>query len=136
MMRLAFAVLPLPVAGRMHRFWMQLLATLMLLGAAQAFAQTVVSGPIVAHTRWTAANSPYVVAGDVKRSRFGTTSTRRWFDLPLTEVAPPGPDVVGSTSTWEPLVAEFGSWTAVLAEFGTWEEVAEHVADPDVVIVP
>lgn len=78
----------------------------------------------------------YVVVGDVKRSRFGTTSTRRWFDLPMTEVAPPGPDVVGSTSTWETLVAEFGSWTAVLAAFGTWEEVAEHVADPDVVIVP
>jgi hypothetical protein len=78
----------------------------------------------------------YVVAGDVKRSRFGTTSTRRWFDLPLTEVAPPGPDVVGSTSTWETLVAEFGSWTAVLAEFGTWTEVAEYVADPSVVIVP
>jgi hypothetical protein len=78
----------------------------------------------------------YVVVGDVKRSRFGTTSTRRWFDLPLTEVAPPGPDVVGSTSTWETLVAEFGSWTAVLAEFGSWTEVAEYVADPSVVIVP
>lgn len=78
----------------------------------------------------------YVVAGDVKRSRFGTVSTRRWFDLPLTEVAPPGPDVVGSTSTWETLVAEFGSWTAVLAEFGSWTEVAEYVADPSVVIVP
>lgn len=78
----------------------------------------------------------YVVVGDVKRSRFGTLSTRRWFDLPMTEVAPPGPDVVGSTSTWETLVAEFGSWTAVLAAFGTWEEVTEYVADPDVVIVP
>lgn len=78
----------------------------------------------------------YVVAGDVTRSRFGTTSTRRWFNLPLTEVAAPGPDVVGSTSTWETLVAEFGSWTAVLAAFSTWEDVAEYVADPDVVIVP
>lgn len=78
----------------------------------------------------------YVVVGDVKRSRFGTTSTRRWFDLPISEVAPPGPDVVGATSTWETLVAEFGSWTDVLAAFGTWAEVAEYVADPDVVIVP
>jgi hypothetical protein len=78
----------------------------------------------------------YVVVGDVKRSRYGTVSNRRWFDLPLTEVAPPGPDVVGSTSTWETLVAEFGSWTAVLAAFGSWAEVAEYVADPSVVIVP
>jgi hypothetical protein len=78
----------------------------------------------------------YVVVGDVKRSRYGTVSTRRWFDLPMTEVAPPGPDVVGSTSTWETLVAEFGTWADVLAEFGTWAEVAEYVADPSVVVVP
>lgn len=78
----------------------------------------------------------YVVVGDVKRTRFGTVSTRRWFELPMTEVAPPGPDVVGSTSTWETLVAEFGTWTDVLAAFGTWADVAEYVADPSVVIVP
>lgn len=78
----------------------------------------------------------YVVVGDVKRTRFGTVSARRWFELPMTEVAAPGPDVVGSTSTWETLVAEFGSWAEVLAEFGSWTEVAEYVADPSVVIVP
>jgi hypothetical protein len=78
----------------------------------------------------------YVVVGDVKRVRYGTTSARRWFELPMVEVAPPGPEVVGATATWEALVAEFGTWTAILAEFGTWAEVAEHVADPSVVIVP
>lgn len=78
----------------------------------------------------------YVVVGDVTRRRFGTVSARRWFDLPLTEVAAPGPDVVGATTNWEALVAEFGSWTAILAEFGTWAEVADYVADPETVIVP
>jgi hypothetical protein len=78
----------------------------------------------------------YVVVGDVPRRRFGKTSERRWFDLPCTEVAAPGPSIVGRTSTWETLVAEFGSWNAVLAEFGTWAEVVDYVADPSVVIVP
>ena len=78
----------------------------------------------------------YVVVGDVTRRRFGKVSERRWFDLPCTEVAAPGADVVGATSTWETLVAEFGSWNAVLAEFGSWAEVADYVADPSVVIVP
>lgn len=78
----------------------------------------------------------YVVVGNVVRRRFGHVSQRRWFDLPMTEVAPPGPEVVGVTATWETLVAEFGSWTAVLAEFGSWAEVLEYVADPETVIVP
>lgn len=78
----------------------------------------------------------YVVVGDVSRGRWGHASRRRYFSLPVTEVAPPASDVVGATSTWETLVAEFGSWTAVLAAFNTWAEVADYVADPSVVIVP
>jgi hypothetical protein len=78
----------------------------------------------------------YVVAGDVTRSRFGKVSQRRYFSVPVVEVAPPASDVVGVTSTWETILAEFGSWNAVLAAFGTWAEVADYVADPSVVIVP
>jgi hypothetical protein len=78
----------------------------------------------------------YVVVGDTTRRRYGRESDRRFFDLPMRNVAAPGPDVVGSTITWETLMAEFGTWAAVLAEFGSWAEVAEHVASPSVVIVP
>lgn len=78
----------------------------------------------------------YVVVEDMTRSRFGHRSTRRHFTLPVIEVAPPASDVVGATSTWETLVAEFGTWADVLAAFGTWADVAEYVADPSVVIVP
>jgi hypothetical protein len=78
----------------------------------------------------------YVVVGDAVRRRFGHVSARRWFDLPCTTVAAPGPGVVGSTSTWATLLAEYGTWLAVLSAFGTWADVAEHVASPDVVIVP
>lgn len=78
----------------------------------------------------------YVVVGDATRRRFGHVSVRRWFDLPMTTVAPPGPGVVGSTSTWETLLLEFGTWADVLSEFGTWADVAAYVASPSVVIVP
>lgn len=78
----------------------------------------------------------YVVVGDVSRSRYGHLSERRYFELPMTEVAPPGPEVYGVTVTWETLIAEFGTWTNLLAEFGTWADVLEHVSDPSVVIVP
>lgn len=78
----------------------------------------------------------YVVVGDLTRRRYGRLSARRYFDLPLRNVAAPGADVVGATVTWETLVAEFGTWANVLAEFGTWAEIAEYVASPDVVIVP
>lgn len=78
----------------------------------------------------------YVLVGDVVRSRFGTVSERRWFQLPCSEVAPPGPTVVGSTATWDSLMAEFGTWADVMAEFATWADVLEHVSDPSTVIVP
>ncbi len=78
----------------------------------------------------------YVVVDEVERSRYGTVSARRYFTLPMRNVAAPGPDVVGATSTWETLVAEFGTWADVLAAFGTWADVVEHVSDPSVVIVP
>lgn len=78
----------------------------------------------------------YVVVGDTSTSRYGHLSDRRYFDLPMTEVAPPGPEVVGATSTWETLIAEFGTWTAVLAAFGSWADVLDYVADPETVIVP
>lgn len=78
----------------------------------------------------------YVVVGTMTRRRFGHVSARRWFDLPMTTVAPPGPGVVGATMTWEALVAEFGTWSDVVSAFGTWAAVSEYVADPSVVIVP
>lgn len=78
----------------------------------------------------------YVVVGDAARRRFGHLSARRWFDLPCTTVAAPGPGVVGSTGTWETLIAEFGTWLDVLTAFGTWADVTEYVASPSTVVVP
>jgi hypothetical protein len=80
----------------------------------------------------------YVTVGAVTQQRISALpgDLRSVWMLPMTEVAAPGPDVVGYTATWSSLLAEFGSWTAVTAAFGTWAEVAEFVADPETVIVP
>jgi hypothetical protein len=80
----------------------------------------------------------YVSVGDVDLARLSRplSDDRRLFTIPLTECAAPGPDVVGSTSTWATLLASYGSWTAVLAEFATWQEVLDYVAAADTVIVP
>lgn len=78
----------------------------------------------------------YVSIGDIARDRFGKQSARRWFTLPCTEVAAPGPGVYGLPITWDLLDDEFGSWDAVVATFPTWTDVLNYVSDPSVVIVP
>lgn len=78
----------------------------------------------------------YVVVGDVVRKRYGHEAPRRWFELPMTEVAPPGPDVVGTTFPWAAVPVEFATWTDVIANFATWADLLDYVADPESVIVP
>ncbi|MBG0560731.1 hypothetical protein [Actinoplanes aureus] len=80
----------------------------------------------------------YVSVGTTGRRRLSALpgDRRQVWALPMTEVAPPGPDVVGATVTWQSLLAEFGTWADVLAFFATWADVLEYVADPETVIVP
>lgn len=78
----------------------------------------------------------YVVIGDMNRSRYGHVSNRRLFDLSMTEVAAPGPDIYGRTASWETQVVEFATWTDLLAAFATWEDETDYVASPSVVVVP
>lgn len=80
----------------------------------------------------------YVTIGDTDLARVSRplSDGRRRHTIAMRECAAPGPDVVGYTSTWSGLLAEFGTWTAVLSAFPTWADVLEFVADPDTVIVP
>lgn len=82
----------------------------------------------------------YAVVGDTAeerpvRNRLCDADWRLW-DLPLTEVAAPGPDVVGSTSTWQTVVNTYATWADVLAAHTTWASVLELVGDGTEVIVP
>lgn len=60
----------------------------------------------------------------------------RLFELPLVEVAAPGPDVVGSTSTWQTVVNTYATWAAVMVANPSWADLLELIGDPSEVIVP
>lgn len=60
----------------------------------------------------------------------------RLWDLPLVEVAAPGPDVVGSTSTWQTVVNTYATWADVMVAHPTWADLLELVGDGSEVIVP
>lgn len=69
------------------------------------------------------------------RNRDCDTDWRLW-ELPLVEVAAPGPDVVGSTSTWQTVVNTYATWADVLVAHATWADLLELIGDGSEVIVP
>lgn len=78
-------------------------------------------------------DSGYYSAADVVRSWRGAPPTqnprRRWWTLPLTEVAAPAADVVGSTNTWVNVAATYATWNDVVAAYASWNELVDTVAD-------
>jgi hypothetical protein len=105
--------------------------------AAEAVDLILASGdPVFIHVP-AAQNIPggYVVIGDTSETRFGGQDPRL-FEMPMIEVAPPGPDVVGATVEWQSIINDFATWADVIAEFATWADVLEYVGSPSDVIVP
>ncbi|MFI6228876.1 hypothetical protein ACIBCR_16355 [Micromonospora echinospora] len=79
----------------------------------------------------------YVAVGDVRLVTPPTVDlVQRVFALPCVEVAAPGPDVVGATSTWQTVLSTYATWADVMAEHATWADLMELVGDPTDVIVP
>lgn len=82
----------------------------------------------------------YVVIGDVSLRRpLRNTHCNvdyRVFTLPLTEVAPPSTDLVGSLGTWQTVVNTYATWNAVLAANATWADLLTLVGSPGEVVVP
>lgn len=56
--------------------------------------------------------------------------------LPLRQCAAPGPDVVGTTVTWQTVLNLYPSWAALLAANPTWAALLARIAPPSEVIVP
>lgn len=77
----------------------------------------------------------YAVVGNVAVSRREARSARRYLTLPLTEVAAPGPDVVGATNTWASVIATYATWADLIAANPTWQDLLDGVADPGDVVV-
>lgn len=78
----------------------------------------------------------YVTAGDTTEAHPERGSIERLWTLPLTEVAAPGPDVVGASVTWQTVLNTYSTWADVIAAHPTWADLLELVGDPTDVIVP
>lgn len=79
--------------------------------------------------------SMYVVVGDTRGYRNSKRAKRRYFDLPLVEVAEPSGSVAGSTITWNDVVATYATWNDVVAAFPDWSSLVSAQSSA-VVVVP
>lgn len=82
------------------------------------------------------ARGGYFAVGDVKETRQTLPWERRWFTLPLTSVAKPGPDVIPTTYTIATMLADYATITDVIAGNATITVLLERVGSPEDVIVP
>ena len=115
----------------------ELVLTTPTLAEAEELDLCLASGdPILVHVP---ADCPipgmYAVVGNVAISRREPRSARRYLTLPLTEVAAPGPDVVGATNTWSSVLATYATWADLIAANPTWQDLLDGVADPEDVVV-
>lgn len=78
----------------------------------------------------------YFAVGDVSRDTTLRLSPRRVWNVPLTEVAEPGPNVVGSAYTWTSAVNDYATWSDLIADNATWADLLQRTGTPSDVIVP
>ncbi len=76
----------------------------------------------------------YVSVGDLAEHIYPTSDMSLW-TLPCTEVAAPGPDVVGHAATCADVLETFATCADLLAAFPTCADLADWVANPEEVIV-
>ena len=60
----------------------------------------------------------------------------RVFTLPLTEVAKPSSDLVGTLGTWQTVVNTYATWNDVIAANATWSNLLTIIGSTGEVIVP
>lgn len=78
----------------------------------------------------------YIVAGDTTTWRLAAHLPIVIVEIPCTEVAPPGPDVVGATVTWRSVMNTYGTWADLMAAQATWADLLETIGEPGDVVVP
>lgn len=87
--------------------------------------------------RLAAVPTGYVAVGDISEQVLPTVDlAMRVLSWPCAEVAPPGPDVVGSTATWQTVLNTYGTWADMLAAHSSWADVLELIGQPGDVVVP
>lgn len=79
--------------------------------------------------------SGYFVVGDVARELAMRRTPRRYWHLPLTEVAAPDPALVGAQVTWQTVITAYSTWNDLITAKATWNDVLNLIAPPSEVIV-
>lgn len=131
--------LPVAVSDiRTSRHWTMLLRT-DTQTAADNLDLILASGDILliqTPAECTSVPGGYVAVDDADTEHHPLRPLRKTWTLPVTEVAPPGPDVVGAQSTWQSVLNAYATWSDVIADKLTWADLLELVGDPSEVIVP
>lgn len=78
--------------------------------------------------------SMYVVPGSYTYRRPTQRSLASVFEVPIREVAKPGPSVYGSAGTWQSVLNEWSSWNGVYTDNQDWAELAELIGSPSDII--
>lgn len=76
-----------------------------------------------------------VIDGDMARSKHSKRTSRRYFDIPVREVAAPSNLITGDTVLWSDIIATYATWQDLLNAKATWSDVIDSIAT-SVVIVP
>ncbi|GEL17696.1 hypothetical protein [Pseudonocardia asaccharolytica] len=80
--------------------------------------------PIFLHTcSGTPLPSMYAAVGEYEWAPPTPRSAAAQWRIPLTEVTAPPPSVVGASTTWETVLAQYGTWQELLDAAGTWQEI-------------
>ncbi|MFI5561502.1 hypothetical protein ACIA2T_19665 [Amycolatopsis japonica] len=107
------------------------------LGAAADMDARLSSGePVFIQTPSTdhAVPTMYAVLGDVVQSKRTFNGERRFFTLPLVEVAAPGSIVTGDTILWLDVPATYGTWADVIAAKTSWSNLMDSIATGSVIV--
>jgi hypothetical protein len=79
--------------------------------------------------------SIYAAIGDQAVKRPSYTHPRRYFELPLTEVAAPDLTLTPNNSVWQDIINTYPTWSAVIAAKATWADVLASLGTPQSTIV-
>ncbi|MGW3992226.1 hypothetical protein ACWEF6_01945 [Amycolatopsis sp. NPDC004772] len=76
----------------------------------------------------------YAILGDITQTRPANTAKRRYFTIPLTEVAAPGSTVYADTYTYADVVADYATYADVIAGVATYSDLIDKISDNEVVV--
>ena len=108
-----------------------------LAAAAELDARLTQGDPVLLHVPPEAPfPGGYYVVGDTSYDRHSKRTKRRFFDLPLTEVAAPAGTIYSQTATCADIVAAYATCADLLAAEPTCADVLGYVAPAGNVIVP